>query len=311
MIHYVRTNIKGLIIMSEQLDSRKHFRFPVYDDSQGVKIKTGKERVLFADEFDDYQGFSQTNSTEVATEELVLEKKEHAPTFPDVAAEREAQMYEPKPPQPLNRPDYSYNSPAQREKLTQDIQGQDKYRPATQLDLASQPLEVRRSIFKTDHQSSWEKKLETEERNDKAQANTANKKYNGRNYFVPKHIPASTVINHEEEDYSRDELTTRLKKSKSSYLIMAEEEDLPFQNEEITKKEITDFETKQEDVKTPFIRRDLNQLKRDEEGVVPAITRKRAKKKENTEQRQGRLEKSLSGIIEEESAVDRSNRYFD
>lgn len=286
--------------MVEYSDKRKNFRFPAFDDNTGVKLSTERERVLFAEELAHYPN-QQTYNNEITYEERFFGGDEPVPTpepdlssftepMPKVQVPLPKSKYVPKKPTPLKRPDYSYQGPA----------------------IAERPVEEKKSAFHSEHRSSLENKR-TGGQGSQASTPTksATSNYANRNYFVPKHIPPSLAPDTSDDDnFDRNELAERMRKPKNSYMILAEKEDRPFQNEEIQKKEIIQFDTSEKKNETPFIRRDLNKVKRGEEDV-PAITRKRAESQESSEQRNGRLEKSLSGIMAEETAQPHSNKYFD
>ncbi|AQP52906.1 hypothetical protein CBF34_06970 [Vagococcus penaei] len=60
--------------MERQSRTRKHFRFPAYDDDEGVKLKTKKERDLFQDFLDD--GFVHRTKFNLSSQESEIDPVE-------------------------------------------------------------------------------------------------------------------------------------------------------------------------------------------------------------------------------------------
>lgn len=272
--------------MLEFADKRKNFRFPAFDDQEGVKLPKSNTRNLFGDEFDTL--FSEPDSIAEVVE-ATYEERYHQ--------EIEVEPYVPAKPQRLNRenyPDFSYQGPP----------------------IEDHVVEVKKPVFYSDHRASLETKLTREKKVDpRSVTNAQPGKYKGRSYFVPKHIPASVAPVDVEPNYSKQEIIERMKKPKSSYLILDDDNDRTYQYDEIEKRDISEFETREEEVKIPFTRREFKQLKKgtrksENEALIPAITRKKHEKTEGVN-KNSRLEKSLSGIMEEETSQMRKSKYFD
>lgn len=271
----------------EFADKRKNFRFPAFDDKEGVKLPKSSGRDLFSDEFK--TPFSEKHSAEEA-ETTYEESNQQAEAAEPVMPE----PYVPAKAEPLKRekrPDFSYQGPPMEETV----------------------VEVKKPVFYSDHRASLERKLTSEKKIDqRATSNAQPGKYKGRSYFVPKHIPASIVPEGVEPAYSKQEIIDRMKKPKASYLILEDDEDQAFRYDEIEKREISEFEVREEETKIPFTRREFKQLKKGSKNddSIPAITRKKNEQPEQTA-KNTRLEKSLSGIMEEETSQSRSSKYFD
>lgn len=272
----------------EFADKRKNFRFPAFDDKEGVKLPKSNHRDLFSDEFK--TPFSDNRSiaeeTEATYEERFHQEAVSEPVMPE--------PYVPTKTEPLKRekrPDFSYQGPPMEDSV----------------------IEVKKPVFYSDHRASLEKKLTREKKLDqRANSNAQPGKYKGRSYFVPKHIPASIVPEDVEPTFSKKEIIDRMKKPKASYLILEDNEDRAFQYDEIEKRQISEFEVREEESNIPFTRREFKQLKKGSKNdeKVPAITRK---KNEQPDQmaKNNRLEKSLSGIMAEETSQSRASKYFD
>lgn len=267
----------------EFADKRKNFRFPAFDDKEGVKLPRSNSRNLFSEEF----------KTPFSTNESIADMME----VPEESGQEEVPVtpepYVPAKPEPLkreSRPDFSYQGPPMEDHV----------------------VEVKKPVFYSDHRASLEKKLKSEKKVDsRSTSNVQPGKYKGRSYFVPKHIPASIVPVDVEPTFSKQEIIERMKKPATSYLIMDEEEDRTFQYDEIEKRDISEFEVQEEEAKIPFTRREFKQLKKggrkEDPESLPAITRK----KNDQSDKNNRLEKSLSGIMEEEISQKKSSKYFD
>ena len=265
------------------VDTRKNFRFPAFDENVGVKLPEGSERVLFADDFP-YAEAPQTTATQdedqIEATVTAAAAEGLRQSVPEMPKAPERSLYEPKKPAPLKRPDYSLNVPTNTKK-------EDNLLP--------------RKLFNSEHRPSFESKfgqdaiVPVETKTSPAQTN----KYNGRNYFVPKHIPPSIIAKEADATLSSNEMVARMRKEKSSYLVLAAEEERPFQQTEISKKEIITFDTSEE-AQAPFFQgRELRSEKEE-----PALLQKQGAKN-------SRLEKTLGGIIAEEDSHSHGNKYFD
>ncbi|WP_314065478.1 hypothetical protein [uncultured Vagococcus sp.] len=270
----------------EFADKRKNFRFPAFDDKEGVKLPKSSGRDLFSDEFKTPFSENQTVADEPEASEARFQQEAAEPVMPE--------PYVPAKAEPLKRekrPDFSYQGPPMEESV----------------------VEVKKPVFYSDHRASLEKKLTREKKLDqRASSNAQPGKYKGRSYFVPKHIPASIVPEGVEPAYSKKEIIDRMKKPKASYLILEDNEDRSFQYDEIEKREISEFEVREEETTIPFTRREFKQMKKGSKNdeTIPAITRKKKEQPDQTG-KNTRLEKSLSGIMEEETSQSIANKYFD
>lgn len=270
--------------MVDFIDKRKNYRFPAFDDDGGVKLPKTSGRVLFGDEFKTVFSDSISNPEPIKTSVPV------EPTYEERyfthEPERVAQVV-------TKEADFSYQGPPIKESV----------------------VEVKKPVFYSDHRASLEKKLQEEKKVDERSTSNAQPgKYKGRSYFVPKHIPSSIIPVEVSPSYSRQELLDRMKKPKSSYIVMEEETDRAFQYDEIEKKEISSFEVKDEKNDIPFTRREFKKLKKEQVGVkednnTPAFTKKQ--QTEKNANKNSRLEKSLSGIMNDETTQSKSNKYFD
>ncbi|MBF8807869.1 MAG: hypothetical protein IC227_05315 [Enterococcus lacertideformus] len=102
----------------------------------------------------------------------------------------------------------------------------------------------------------------------------------GRSYFVPKYVPASIIPDPKAQKISEDELVNSMKKKKDSYLLF-DNEPIPYQEKKTGEFSLTSFETEKE-----------------------ALSQRKKGKK------QGVLEKSLQGLIEDQGNSLGENSYF-
>lgn len=119
------------------------------------------------------------------------------------------------------------------------------------------------------------------------------KNYSGRSYFVPKYIPASIIPDEPDSAIREDELIDSMKKTEQSFLM--------FDTEPAAFQERTD-----EDPSVKKFNKPKSEVK---------ITRKEFKKMdkptdEATKKHRSILDRSLSGLIEEESTDLEKNGYF-
>ncbi|MGM9903168.1 hypothetical protein A5844_000319 [Enterococcus sp. 10A9_DIV0425] len=183
--------------------TRKHFRFPAYDDHLGVKLKNENKRVLFDGQDD-----------------LLNDTKEQA-LFEEI--------------QGFHFDDYSKNmdqsnatinarhSSAQQENLAKHKEKLPDYRSGK----SQQPKRSgQSSLFGNGQRVNPANKRET-----KSSQGLLNTNGRERSYFVPKYVPASIIPDTKKKKISEEELLTALKKEKNAYLLF-DTGDTPYQGKQ-------------------------------------------------------------------------------
>lgn len=115
------------------------------------------------------------------------------------------------------------------------------------------------------------------------------KEYSGRSYFVPKYIPASLIEEEEKKDVQQQEVVEALQKPKNSYLLFDDEP--------------AAYQEKKED--QPSVKK-FNQPT----SVEMTRSQYRETSKKKAVKKNSVLERSLEGLIAEETKSLDSNSYF-
>ncbi|MGL4697421.1 hypothetical protein [Enterococcus larvae] len=301
--------------------TRKHIRFPAYDDQVGVKISTGSRRNLFQNEplltergnitANGYQEFEPTNApTPVATV---------APTAPAAAPKTQTSTVDPKQTHTkeqveelkrhkLNLPDYSNNH-------SRVIEPQKKP-----------------NLFGNMHKTSKESfdAASFGKRTTGRKITSFNDSKKTESYFVPTYVPASVIPDEVPEmaEISDQDLLTAMKKDSKSYLIL-DNEDVPFREKRTEDPSVQKFNVPNEEPDIPLTRRQYQKIRpnmqrfggADTDAELPRSRTELKSAKNQTsyaqkvseaenEQKKGIMDKSLSGIIEESSLEMDNSKYF-
>ncbi len=189
---------------------RKHFRFPAYDDTTGVKLEKKEKRILFDGQ-----------------DELLTELTKQ-PMF--------EQMQE------FHFSDDSVKEQRKRRKVGQSKQptvareNLEKYKDR----LPDYPVHkgLGRSLSKDSNQVS---SVKTPRRsNQESQTDVPSTTKRERSYFVPKYVPASIISEPKEQTISDNELIQSMKKTEDSYLLF-DNEPVPYQEKKADEPSVKPF----------------------------------------------------------------------
>ncbi|MBL1225652.1 hypothetical protein [Enterococcus sp. BWR-S5] len=298
--------------------TRKHFRFPAYDDQVGVKLATGSRRQLFQNEpllnergnltGNGYQEFEPT----MMNKNVPTNTATAAPKKPAAVDQKQvhtkAQQEELKK-HKLNLPDYSTNhsrviEPQKKPNLFGNMHKQSK---------------------ETFEASSFGKRT-----TGRKITNFNDSKKMESSYFVPTYVPASVIPDEVPEltEISDQELLAAMKKDSTSYLIL-DNEDTLFREKKTDDPAVQKFNVPNEEPDIPVTRRQYQKIRpnmqrfggTDTEQDLPRSRTELKSAKNQTsyaqkvseaesQQKKGIMDKSLSGIIEESSFEMDNSKYF-
>lgn len=193
--------------------SRKHFRFPAYDDETGVKLEKNQRRVLF-DGRDDL--LTETNG------QPLFEQMQEFHFAQNPAKEQRKRRN-------LNQA----NKTVQKEDLVNRKGKLPDYRDYTN----NQTMATQQSRAKTGTSSQQTSQKHTV---DRTSVTTRKKTVRERSYFVPKYVPASIIPDQKKRKISDDELVHAMKKSKDSYLLF-DNEPVPYQEKKVGEPSVKPF----------------------------------------------------------------------
>ena len=250
---------------------RKHYRFPVYDDNEDVKIQKEKRNLFAKDRSWLLTDETEHNGTSFYTppkksvlksdqlkEERALRRSRKATAAKQghtLAQEEELKKHR------ANLPDYSK-----------------KIKPET--DLAGRTSlfgkEYKRSTYKVKNDTSAPEK------------STVKRYSGGRSYFVPKYIPASLISDEKKEIVNETELLASLSKNKDQYLLF-DHEPAAFQEKRADDPTVEKF-YHDEDLKIEEATSN-SEAKQGKKGKV--------------------LERDLKGLIEDGQSEGRRSSYFE
>lgn len=263
---------------------RKHFRFPAYDDESGVKLTTEPARVLF--EHDD------VIPKQATAKQGASKKNDYIP-----ASKRNVNYQEELSDHRQHLPEYKSISEKRRSGITDT--------PKKKQLFCAKNVKVHTTPART---------------------TTTSRSYQApsRSYFRPKYIPASIIPDEQEPTFTDEELMTSMQKQQSAYLLFDDSE--------------AAFQVKQEGDPTvkkfnhpgtgeiPVTRRQYQQIKPEvgrfeDSDNLPRSRKafKQAKENARGETAYGKkqadkgrqiLDRSLSGIMEDEQVPPDDNKYF-
>ncbi|MGX6978781.1 hypothetical protein ACWN8V_05940 [Vagococcus elongatus] len=312
--------------MKPQSDKRQHFRFPAFDDEEGVKLINEDSRYLFAEERETriFNALREEIPETYDQEKNILKhdikrdapvQQEVKPSRPNIASTWEAPD--------LSRSKTQYSGPA--------ITGHKKEPVNSLFNKPHRP-----SILTKDDSLTRENRTEIDRRIDKSshlEEKLASTRFAApEKRFKPRNIPQQLYgVDGLDKNWKKAEIANQITKNKTSYLMLAskDDSDLPelTDNKVFQKSKEESFDTvrnrppSSEEVvvrkkrKIPEVAsRDFgNQSvgttgKKNDTVELPAIERK---KREEEIVTKNRLEKSLSGIMSEEGSQLGINKYFD
>jgi len=172
---------------------RKHFRFPAYDDAEGVKLESEHK-----------PAFSQEN-------DWILTEIKDTPSRP----KPEKEIIERKVPSSQRNRGHNVQ---QKEELAQHRANLPRYE--------KRPVKEQQPTGKTNFFGSQTKRSSYQVTSKEAKAEpmtTPKKEYSGRSYFVPKYIPASIIPDEPKPEVSQNDLLDSMAKPQESYLLFDQE----------------------------------------------------------------------------------------
>lgn len=197
--------------MSKYTDiKRKHFRFPAYDDDEGVKLHRENKRNLFAKD-------RSWLLTDEAQYPQVSQKNYNKPDGKKFSRSPEHQDKEERTLRRSRRSSaeksgHSLQQEAELKKHRENLPDYSKkVKPV--VDKAG-----RTSLFGKEYRRSAHKVRADHDKTIKAEP-TLKRQYSGRSYFVPKYIPASIIPDVKDEAVTDADLMEAMKKPQDSYLL--------------------------------------------------------------------------------------------
>lgn len=254
---------------------RKHFRFPAYNDDEGVKIPRENKRNLFS-RGDDWlinknADGAQSKANYVPPRHSVFDDN----TNQERAIRRSRKATNEKQGHTLQ----------QQEELKKHRQNLPDY---TKRVIPEPNLAGKTDLFGREQiRSTYKVQSKQQKQTDAA---SLKRQYSGRSYFVPKYIPASVIPEEKKTDISQSELAASMKKDQDSYLTF-DMEPAAYQEKKVD---------------DPSVRK----FNHTEAGSV-SMTRSQYRKAAPEEKKRQVLDRSLQGLIEEEQKeFDDPNGYF-
>lgn len=256
---------------------RKHYRFPAYNDDEGVKIQREEKRNLFANDrswlITDEKDFDRQPDPVERKRESAFSKRSEAPDRTLRRSRRET----------MDKQGLTINQKKELKKHRDNLPDYSRKAPV-EVDAVG-----RTSLFGKEPRTSSLRNPTTRAERSGADG-SLKRQYSGRSYFVPKYIPASVIPEKKEGEVSKAELLASMEKPKENFLTFDTEaaayqekkEDAPsvskFPAEEVVNTKNTSADSKRETVSSDERRRSV-------------------------------LDRSLSGMIEEADNSDK-NGYF-
>lgn len=300
---------------------RKHFRFPAYDDEQGVKLPTDNERNLFQDDLIGKAMSGSRRTTTSAEDTRQSTPSVQQPTTNQSTTNKQTQQL----------------TAAQQEQLARHRSNLPDYTKH-----ASKATKKNNSLFGTPKGNGWTqtyKKKEVVAKPSRPAASPLVQKTTP-SYFVPKYIPASVIPEEQEPSFTEEELLKAMKKDRRSYVIL-DDEPTAFQVKDTEEDPtVRKFNIPTSEPEIPLTRRQYQQIKPDlerfGEDALDLRSRSRlnaAKKNAKSqtaygkklakanaqvepeapvteEKKKGILDKPLSGMLEDSSSVLENSKYF-
>lgn len=250
---------------------RKHFRFPAYDDQEGVKLQNENRRVLFDGE-DDILTSYETGQFE---HEKGFDDRKAMRRNPKIAQEKAGQSLK------------------QREELARHKANLPDYN--RQHTMETTPT-GKQNLFGGQHQHvSYQ--VKEEERRKRENYRPDRSKLLAKEKFVPTHVPKSIIPDPEENQVDDNELLSAMQKDPTSYLVLDTEESL-YQEKAVEEPSVKKFNRTIEEP-VAMTRSEYRKMEKEQ-------TPYDAKKAKN----RGIMDRSLKGLIEEEEQNPKNTSYF-
>ncbi len=299
--------------MTDFPNKRRHFRFPAFDDSNGVKLPKKNHRNLFQeDESLNRPHYKSYDEEYQAVFSHGVKAPQKAAQTTEPVSERKMTATQTKQTNSVN------NAPIESNRLAK-IKGEP-------IKKSIRPIQKREVIKKP---TSLTEKAHSIARQEAMISN-----YQGRSYFVPKYIPASTIKKDETPKISRNDVLASLVDSKKNYLLFEHTEEAAYHHKKqeaasvrkfqlyqdrpipVTRKQFkqikhdaSSYSDEELDRMLPKTRRELQQAKQQAK-TATAYGKKQSAQKQEVKPKNQRLERSLAGLIDDESEK-RPNKYFD
>ncbi|MGX7023724.1 hypothetical protein [Vagococcus hydrophili] len=264
-------------------DNREHFRFPAYDDEIGVKLEKKRSREFLKDILDDgfvYNepvSFPKNSARKSKKNNIAIDPVEiiDAPDYfgKEAVLETEKISAEPKASKTA-----FHEKKVKLDKKTVSIENKNTYMASSGQDYKSPQSSFSNNLFETDNYGNAKHK-KTDKGRSQFESTYDLPGEKNKTIFKPKHIPASLIEDKNIEDrpaHNRELIVDELRKVSTNNLMLMEEQVVldPVYGENFDADSVEEIETMD--------------------------------KKKNQ-----RLEKTLSGIIEEEGSMKLDSYYFD
>lgn len=185
---------------------RKNYRFPAYDDNEGVKLQREGKRNLFANDRSWLTPNATTTSTNQGQEATVAK----------TAESKEERTLRRSRKETLDKQGLTIRQQTELQKHRDNLPDYSK-KITAETDAVG-----RTSLFGKEPRKSSLRNPSPAKKTDES----LKREYSGRSYFVPKYIPASVIpdeSNDNQGSISSDELLSSLKKTQDSYLVFDQE----------------------------------------------------------------------------------------
>lgn len=264
-------------------DKREHFRFPAYDDEVGVKLKKKRNREFLKDILDDGFVYNEpisfpNNSIRKKTKNNIAIDPVEIIDAPDYFGKEAVLETEKISAEPKVSKTAFHEKKVKLDKKTVSIEKKNTYVVSNSQDYKSPQSSFSNNLFETDNYGNAKHKKADRGRSQfESSYDLPGEK--SKTIFQPKHIPASLIEDKGSEDrpkHNRELIVDELRKVSTNNLMMMEEQIVldPVYGESFNNESVVEVE--------------------------------KIDNKKNQ-----RLEKTLSGIIEDESSMKLDSYYFD
>ena len=254
---------------------RKHYRFPAYQDDEGVKIQRGAKRNLFAKDrswlLTDEAALSHRESRDESPSSSFISRKSE----PDRSLRRSRK-------ETLEKQGLTISQKEELKKHRENLPDYSK-KTAVETDAVG-----RTSLFGKEPRKSSLHNTATG-RQEATAEDSVKRQYSGRSYFMPKYIPASVIPDKKAGEISQAEVMAAMAKAEDSYLTFDTE--------------VAAYQEKK--AQEPSVRK----FPAEEHKAVNSTVDNQPKESGLSEKRHSVLDRGLQGLIEEASDTDK-NGYF-
>lgn len=311
--------------MADSTEKRKYYRFPAFDDAEGVKLESNIKRQLFDNGEPVF--LTKDSSTYTSDNQFGASKSvQQSPLTSENHQEEEPELT------PTKAPNWEPKKNVKAEDVYKGLKINKvrKFDPENRFESDYTAPVMKRETKK----KSW-LPPEVEERIDKQTAledKLANTRFaEPKNRFKPKNIPQQRYNgdSFHQQSIEKTELVQQLSDQKNDYLLFADESETNYpeltgydeaQNEQTNLEKKTEVEAEQKEKrKIPTVTKrdfgsDVKAVSSRKKTALeePAIKKKlRSKEEDNSSNHRSRLEKSLSGIMSEQPQLKQSIYFED